>query len=109
VSSSDPTTLVLTAAKSAYSAHYKESACSFVYRRSENDAWQQVCNGLPRPEGSRIGVVAASRVELGTFYCSTEGSIYRSADDGVQWQELGVKWSGVMCGELAFDMAIGDE
>jgi hypothetical protein len=39
VSFADPTTLLLTAATSAYGAHYKESACSFIYRRSENNAW----------------------------------------------------------------------
>jgi hypothetical protein len=109
VGSRAPATLLLTASKSAYGAHYRESACSVVYRRSRSSAWQQVCNGLPRAEGSRIGVVTASRVEPGTFYFSTEGSIYRSADDGVQWEELRVEWTGGKCGEHAIDIALGEE
>lgn len=109
VSSRDPATRLLTASKSAYGAHYRESACSVVYRRSRSSAWQQVCDGLPRAVGSRIGVVAASRVEQGTFYCSTEGGIYRSADDGVRWQELKVQWSRGTRGEHAIAMALGEE
>src|SRR6202046_683264 len=92
VSFRDPTTLLLTASHSAFGAHYKESARSFVYRRSGNNAWQLLRDGLPTPERSRIGVVTASHVEPGIFYCSTEGRIYRSADDGVRWQALGVQW-----------------
>jgi photosystem II stability/assembly factor-like uncharacterized protein len=109
VSSADPTKLVLTAAKSAYGAHYKESACSFIYRRSENNAWQQSRDGLPAAQGSRIAVVAASRVEPGIFYCSTEGSVYRSADSGVRWQELGVQWDSGTHTEHAIEMGIGEE
>jgi len=109
VSFADPTTLLLTAAKSAYGAHYKESACSFVYRRSGNNAWQHLRDDLPTPLGSRIAVVAASRVEPGIFYCSTEGRVYRSADDGVRWQELGVQWDSGTHIEHAIEMAIGEE
>jgi photosystem II stability/assembly factor-like uncharacterized protein len=109
VSSADPTTLLLTAAKSAYGAHYKESACSFIYRRSGNNAWQLLSDGLPAPQGSRIALVAASRVEPGIFYCSTEGRVYRSAGDGVRWQELGVHWNSGTHPEHAIEMAIGEE
>lgn len=109
VSFANPTTLLLTAAKSAYSAHYKESARSFVYRRSGNNAWQQLRDDLPTPLGSRIAVVAASRVEPGIFYCSTEGRVYRSADDGVRWQELGVQWDSGTHTEHAIEIAIEEE
>ena len=109
VSVADPTTLLLTASKSAYGAHYKESACSFVYRRTGNNAWQLLCDGLPTSEGSRIAVVTASHVEPGIFYCSTEGRVYRSADDGVQWQELRGQWNKSTHTEHAIDMAIAEE
>jgi hypothetical protein len=108
VSSADPNTLLLTASHSAYGAHYKESARSFVYRRSGDDAWQQICDGLPTPQGSRIGVVAASHLEPGIFYCSTEGGVYRSKDNGVRWQELKVQWKSSTLTEHAIDMAIAE-
>ena len=106
VSSADPNTLLLTASASAYGAHYKESARSFVYRRSGDDAWQQICDGLPSPQGSRIAVVAASHLEPGIFYCSTEGGVYRSKDNGVRWRELKVQWKSSTLTEHAMDMAI---
>jgi hypothetical protein len=49
--------LLLTASKSAYGAHCKESACSFVYRRSGNNAWQQLCDGLPTPQHSALATI----------------------------------------------------
>ena len=106
MSSRDPNTLLLTASDSAYGAHYKESARSFVYRRSGDDAWQQICDGLPTPQGFRIAVVAASHLEPGIFYCSTEGRVYRSKDNGVRWQELKVQWKSSTLTEHAIDMAI---
>jgi hypothetical protein len=54
-------------------------------------------------------VVAASRVEPGIFYCSTEGRVYRSADDGVRWHELGVLWDSGPHTEHAIEMVIGEE
>ena len=109
VSFRDPTTLLLTAAKSAYGAHYTESAESFVYRRSGNNAWQLLSDGLPSSQGSRIAVVAASHVEPGIFYCSSEGRVYRSAEDGVRWRELEVQWNSRKHPEHAIDMAIMEE
>src|ERR1700720_2946942 len=47
ISFDDPKTLLLSASNSAYGAHYKESANSVVYRRSGNDAWQLLQDGLP--------------------------------------------------------------
>lgn len=105
----NPSTLLLTASESAYGAHYRESACSFIYRRSKNNAWQQSRDGLPTPRGSRIAVVAASRVEPGVFYCSIEGMVYRSSDDGVRWQKLRVRSNSGTHIDHATDMAISQE
>lgn len=54
-------------------------------------------------------MVTASRVDPGTFYCSTEGRVYRSADDGVHWQELRVQWNSGTHTEHAIDMTIAEE
>ncbi len=106
VSLANPKTLLLSASKSAYAAHYKDSANSVVYRRTGEEAWRQVRNGLPKPQGLRIPVVAGSRVVPGVFYLSVEGSIYRSSDDGLHWQDIAVRWDGKPPAEHAMSMAI---
>ena len=105
----DPPTLLLSAAKSAYKAHFKASANSTIYRRAGSDAWQRVQNGLPQPRGLRIPVVAASDIEPKVFYCSAEGMVYRSEDDGLQWQKLAVQWNEGIAAEHALAMAILEE
>ena len=109
VSIANSATLLLSASKSAYAAHFKELASSVVYRRTGNQAWRQVRDGLPEPRGLRIPVMAASRVEPGVFYLSVEGEVYRSADDGLQWQKLTVQWNGETAAEHAVDMTIVEE
>ena len=105
----DPPTLLLSAAKSAYQAHFKASANSTVYRRTGGDAWQRVQNGLPQPRGLRIPVLAASEIETKVFYCSAEGTVYRSEDDGLQWQKLAVQWVEGRQPEHALAMAMLEE
>ena len=109
ISIADPTTLLLSASKSAYAAHFKESASSFVYRRTGNEDWRQVRDGLPMPQGLRISTVAASDVEPGVFYLSAEGAVYRSADDGLQWHKLAVRWNSETEIGHAMGMAIVEE
>jgi len=109
VSFDDPKTLLLSASNSAYGAHYKESPNSVVYRRTGNDAWQLVHDGLPDPRGVRIPVIAASRIEPGVFYCSTEGAVYRSEDGGVRWQKLSIQWDGEASNEHPLNMEIAEE
>ena len=53
--------------------------------------------------------MTASRVEPGVFYLSAEGEVYRSADDGLQWQKLAVQWNGKPAAEHAAAMAIVEE
>ena len=109
ISLADAKTLLLSTSKSAYGAHYKESANSILYRRTGSDPWEPVRKGLPDPQGLRIPVVAASSFEPGVFYCSTEGMVYRSEDDGLQWQKLAVQWNSKATAEHATGMAIVEE
>ena len=109
ISLADSKTLLLSTSKSAYGAHYKESANSIIYRRTGSDAWKPVRKGLPDPQGLRIPVVAASASEPGVFYCSTEGMVYRSEDDGLQWQKLAVQWNSKATAKHATGMAIVEE
>ena len=54
-------------------------------------------------------MVAASSFEPGVFYCSAEGMVYRSEDDGLQWQKLAVQWNSNTTAEHAIGMAIVEE
>ncbi len=109
ISSDNPKTLLLSASKSAYGAHYKESANSVVYRRTGDDAWQLLQDGLPDPKGLRIPVLAASRLEPGVFYCSAEGAVYRSEEGGVNWQKLLIQWNGKASKEHPLSIEIAEE
>ncbi len=109
ISLADPNTLLLSASKSAYGAHYRESASSVLYRRSGSDAWKPAGKGLPDPKGLRIAVVTASSTEPGVFYSSSEGMVYRSDDDGLEWRKLAVQWGGEATAEHATAIAIVDE
>ena len=105
----EPTTLLLTASKSANAAHFKESASSFVYRRCGSEAWREVREGLPKAEGLLVPVVAASIVEPGVFYLSAGRELYRSADDGLQWRKVESGWNSRTSAEYAVNMAIVEE
>lgn len=109
ISSDNPKTLLLSASKSAFGAHYKESANSVVYRRTGDEAWQLLQDGLPDPKGLRIPVLAASRLEPGVFYCSAEGAVYRSEEGGVTWQKLLIQWNGKASKEHPLSIEIAEE
>ena len=106
VSKENPSTVLLSAAKNAYAAHYKQTASSHVYRRTQTEGWRQVRDGLPAPQGLRVPVLASSSVEPGVFYMSAEGMVYRSSDEGSRWQELSIKWGGEGKAEHAINMTI---
>jgi hypothetical protein len=97
---------VLTASTNAREAHLKESANSFVYRRTRGEPWNEVRNGLPDSRGRRAGVVTASAIEADVFYLSTEGEVFRSADSGASWQPLVIDWTGDQQPEHALAIAI---
>lgn len=88
----NPDTILVTASRSAREAHRRDSANTFVYRRAHDEPWREVRNGLPGSQKRRIAVVTASTVEPRVFYLASEGELYRSADGGVEWRQLPVKW-----------------
>ena len=109
VSRAHPAIVVLSASRSPYAALSKEAANSFVYRRVGNGDWRQLDDGLPKPLGLRIPVIAASRLEAGGFYLSAGGEVYRSSDGGLLWEKLQVYWKGGARPEHAADIAIVED
>jgi photosystem II stability/assembly factor-like uncharacterized protein len=84
----DPDTVVVSAAAGPGDAHDPQRACSTLYRR-QGGPFQEVRQGLPRSEGTRVMTLVSHRAEPGVVYAaSQEGSLFRSADGGAHWERL---------------------
>jgi photosystem II stability/assembly factor-like uncharacterized protein len=92
VDPSDPDTLVISAAYGPQQAHNPRNAASAVYRRSDDNPWQQVRAGLPEEKGLLTCVLTANAAEPGVFYAGSNQGIFRSSDAGVTWEELPLHW-----------------
>ena len=91
VDPADPDALVVTAAPGPRQAHY-EPAESVVYCRATGGPWRETRAGLPAPTGRHVALVAAHPAEPGVFFLAWEAELYRSADGGRSWGQLGVEW-----------------
>ena len=63
-----------------------------MYRRSHNSPWQQVRAGLLEEKGLLTCVLTANAAEPGVFYAGSNQGLFRSADAGVNWEELPLHW-----------------
>lgn len=88
----DPTTLVISAAPGPQEAHNPYRAESAIYRRSGNNSWQQVREGLPDEHGLLASVLAMNEAEPGVFYAANNKGVFRSADVGLSWEALSIRW-----------------
>ena len=98
----DPETLVVSAAPGPRQAHDPASAESAIFRRSAGRDWQRIESGLPGARGLLGSVLAANDAEPHTFYAANNKGVFRSADGGLDWQELPIPWpSDVNLGHAA--------
>lgn len=92
----DPDTVVISGARDPFSGHGifpGAPVWSTLYRRSAGSPWHEVRDGLPDPETTVMGRLAACAAEPGVFYYVTEpGEIYRSRDAGESWAEIECAW-----------------
>src|SRR5439155_10387759 len=88
---SDPTTIVISAARGPREAHNPQQAESAIYRRSGSSQWQQVRSGLPEQKGLLTSVLAAHEAEPGEFYVANNKGVLRSADAGSTWEALPIR------------------
>ncbi len=96
--------LVMSAAQSAYAAHYEPYADSYVYRKEGAAPWQRVL--LPDSRRHRAAVIASVQASPGSLLMSTEGAVFRSTDEGRSWRELPIHWMNGRA-KHAVDIAIG--
>ena len=99
----NPDSRVLTSSLGAGRAHDVEDEAirthdepndpySVAYRRQGEEPWQRCTEGFPDPTGLFVPVLATVSDEPGTFYALTNHGLYRSADSGESWNELGLSW-----------------
>lgn len=86
----DPATVLVSSASGAYAAH-SQPAESYVYRRTNNDAWERLDDrGLPTGEGVLRAVLEAGG--SGEFYAANNAGVFRSRDAGASWRALEIPW-----------------
>lgn len=90
----DPQVVIVSASVGPSRAYSIENAESFVYRRNEDGKkWEAISNGLPRPSGTTITLLAANPKVKGEFYASNNRGLFISTDSGVSWRKLDIQWS----------------
>ncbi len=128
---SDPTTIVISAARGPQEAHNPRRAESAIYRwsgsplrdrrsfagaqddKSAQDdnqgQWEQVRNGLPEPKGLLTSVLVAHEAEPSVFYAANNKGVFRSADAGSTWEALPIRWpAGTRLGRAHALVAVQD-
>ncbi|HLR14758.1 MAG TPA: hypothetical protein VK144_02980 [Bacillota bacterium] len=92
VDSSDPNIIVASGAKGPRTAYNAEKAETFLFRKVHDKPWEVLYDGLPEEQGSTVFSLATDPSEPETFFAVNNRGIYRSTDQGVSWENLGVEW-----------------
>jgi photosystem II stability/assembly factor-like uncharacterized protein len=91
VDPADPETVVVSAARGAYSAHRLDTAESYLYRRdADSEGWSRLMDGLPDPSGTVRAELATG--DDGEFFALTNRGVFHSTDAGRSWQPLPIDW-----------------
>lgn len=92
VDPAEPGLVVLSASPGARSAHDNSQAEALLHRRKGEGAWEPLRSGLPAAKGTRAFMLATNKAEPGVFYAATRQELYRSTDQGVNWQRQQIDW-----------------
>jgi hypothetical protein len=109
VDSGNPQTIIVSASQWAGQAHFLEAAESVLYRRTscangknvdddvngKEEEWKLLSNGLPKPTGTLISILAANPKIAGEFNAVNNRGIFCSTDSGNSWKMLnddGIGW-----------------
>lgn len=92
VDSGDPETIIASAARGARTAYRRETAETVIVRRSGDEPWKIVSEGLPSSKGSMVYELLSHPGRSGLFYAVNNTGIYKSTDSGVTWTSLPVEW-----------------
>ena len=108
VDTDDPETIIVSASQWARQAHFLEAAESVIYRRTSSEKrgnvddvsaeeWKLISDGLPKPTGTLISILAANPKIAGDFYAINNRGIFCSTDSGISWKRIndyndGIEW-----------------
>jgi BNR/Asp-box repeat len=125
VDSGDPQTVIVSASEWPTKAYSLEDAESLVYRRTSsivdedtdddsnsNDIkeWKLVSNGLPKPAGTVISVLAANPKVAGSFYATNNRGIFYSTDSGISWKMLDdIQWPKEYLSQHPWALAVRED
>jgi photosystem II stability/assembly factor-like uncharacterized protein len=124
VDSGDPKTVIVSASEWPTKAYSLEDAESLIYRRTSsiveeadddsnsNDIkeWKIVSNGLPKPSGTLISVLAANPKIAGSFYATNNRGIFYSTDSGFSWKMLDdIEWPKEYLSQHPWALAVRED
>jgi photosystem II stability/assembly factor-like uncharacterized protein len=107
VDPADPDTVLLSAARGAYSAHDAARADTHLYRRVDDADWERLDGrGVPTGEGVTRAVLVAGD-DPGVLYAGTNRGLYATADAGDAWTRLDVDWPAAFTDGAVRGLALG--
>src|SRR5699024_259233 len=92
VDSSDPETIIASAAKNARTAYVPERAHTVIMRRKNGEGWKILSNNLPVPDGSSAFLLASDTERDKTFYAVNNTGLYETENGGDHWKKIPVEW-----------------
>jgi photosystem II stability/assembly factor-like uncharacterized protein len=102
----DPETILISASRSAMSAHDAERAETWIYRRMAGQPWSVVKRGLPDASGTTISSLVADPHDPGVVYAANNRGVYRSVDMGESWERVEIEWASEYEGERVAGVAV---
>jgi len=107
VDAGNPETIVVSAAANPQLAHDRLNGEATLYRKTRNQPWKEITNGLPKAKGSMTAVITAA--ESGSFYLLSNHGCYYSSDAGLYWERLPLAWSEDLGRQHPQAIAVTDE
>jgi photosystem II stability/assembly factor-like uncharacterized protein len=72
---------------------YAGTEPSAVYISDDGgDTWNVISNGLSKPDGTTMPILASNRKVPGEFYAANNHGIFISTDSGESWRKLRTEW-----------------
>ena len=124
VDSGNPHTVIASASQWPTKAYSLGDAESVVYRKTssspvkdtednnsnDKEEWNLVSNGLPKPTGTLISVLAANPRIAGTFYAANNRGIFYSNDSGISWKMLDdIQWPKEYLSQHPWALAVRED
>lgn len=105
VDAGDPGRVLVSAATGARSAHWPDSAETYVYRRGPDEPWRTAMDGLEPAEGLVRPVLASGRRDA-SAYALTNRGLFRTTSFGAGWEHVTAGPHAVFSGQVPRGLAV---